>query len=277
MANHGAIIYGPTWPPRWSGAAARVGLRGLLAGRQLGAPRALDEERAARGGRGGDGARLRRARGARRMSRAMRAIAMGVHVLDVLLARWTRSPRGRAASSWRRSASRPRAAGGHRAHAGEARRRLAAPARWARRGRGHAAVPARARRHGHLAAGAPRRRADLRQRAADPPQRRPPGLPRDRRQRDLRPGRRSLGRDRRGHPPAPRRAGVHGRRGGGADPRRAPASSGVVTSADILAPGRPGLLDWIAPALPSLDYLLPNASRCWRSPARTTWWRAARG
>ena len=34
--------------------------------------------------------------------------------------------------------------------------------------------------------------------------------------------------------------------------------SGVVTSADLLAPGDPGLLEWIAPALPHLDYLLPN-------------------
>ena len=33
---------------------------------------------------------------------------------------------------------------------------------------------------------------------------------------------------------------------------------GVVTSADVLAPGEPGLLEWIAPALPELDYLLPN-------------------
>jgi sugar/nucleoside kinase (ribokinase family) len=33
---------------------------------------------------------------------------------------------------------------------------------------------------------------------------------------------------------------------------------GAVTSADILAPGDPGLLEWIAPALPHLDYLLPN-------------------
>jgi sugar/nucleoside kinase (ribokinase family) len=32
----------------------------------------------------------------------------------------------------------------------------------------------------------------------------------------------------------------------------------AVTSADILAPGDPGLLEWIAPALPQLDYLLPN-------------------
>ena len=33
---------------------------------------------------------------------------------------------------------------------------------------------------------------------------------------------------------------------------------GAVTSADILAPGDPGLLDWIGAALPELDYLLPN-------------------
>jgi sugar/nucleoside kinase (ribokinase family) len=33
---------------------------------------------------------------------------------------------------------------------------------------------------------------------------------------------------------------------------------GVVTSADVLAPGDPGLLSWIEPALPHLDYLLPN-------------------
>jgi sugar/nucleoside kinase (ribokinase family) len=32
----------------------------------------------------------------------------------------------------------------------------------------------------------------------------------------------------------------------------------VITSADVLAPGDPGLLEWIAPALPELDYLLPN-------------------
>ncbi|MGE4426207.1 MAG: carbohydrate kinase family protein [Solirubrobacteraceae bacterium] len=33
---------------------------------------------------------------------------------------------------------------------------------------------------------------------------------------------------------------------------------GVVTSADVLADGDPGLLEWIAPALPHLDHLLPN-------------------
>jgi sugar/nucleoside kinase (ribokinase family) len=36
---------------------------------------------------------------------------------------------------------------------------------------------------------------------------------------------------------------------------------GVVTSADVLAPGEPGLLEWIGPALPQLDYLLPNGEQ----------------
>jgi sugar/nucleoside kinase (ribokinase family) len=36
---------------------------------------------------------------------------------------------------------------------------------------------------------------------------------------------------------------------------------GVVTSADVLAEGNPGLLEWIAPALPELDYLLPNGEQ----------------
>ena len=35
-------------------------------------------------------------------------------------------------------------------------------------------------------------------------------------------------------------------------------AAGAVTSADVLAPGDPGLLEWIAPVLPELDYLLPN-------------------
>jgi sugar/nucleoside kinase (ribokinase family) len=35
-------------------------------------------------------------------------------------------------------------------------------------------------------------------------------------------------------------------------------ANGVTTSADVLAPGEAGLLEWIAPALPELDYLLPN-------------------
>ena len=35
-------------------------------------------------------------------------------------------------------------------------------------------------------------------------------------------------------------------------------AQGTVTSADVLAPGDPGVLEWIAPALAHLDYLLPN-------------------
>ena len=33
---------------------------------------------------------------------------------------------------------------------------------------------------------------------------------------------------------------------------------GTTTSADVLAPGEPGLLEWLGDALPELDYLLPN-------------------
>lgn len=36
---------------------------------------------------------------------------------------------------------------------------------------------------------------------------------------------------------------------------------GVVTSADLLTEGNPGVLEWIAPALAHLDYLLPNAEQ----------------
>jgi len=35
-------------------------------------------------------------------------------------------------------------------------------------------------------------------------------------------------------------------------------SAGLVTSADLLTPGDPGILEWIGPALPYVDYLLPN-------------------
>jgi sugar/nucleoside kinase (ribokinase family) len=35
-------------------------------------------------------------------------------------------------------------------------------------------------------------------------------------------------------------------------------AQGIVTSADILAPGEPGVLEWIAPALGEVEYLLPN-------------------
>jgi len=35
-------------------------------------------------------------------------------------------------------------------------------------------------------------------------------------------------------------------------------AAGAVTSIDILAPGDPGMLEWVAAALPHADYLLPN-------------------
>lgn len=35
-------------------------------------------------------------------------------------------------------------------------------------------------------------------------------------------------------------------------------STGATTSVDLLAPGDPGILDWIADCLPHTDYLLPN-------------------
>ncbi len=61
-------------------------------------------------------------------------------------------------------------------------------------------------------------RADVIQRAADSSGRLTAGLPRRRRQRHVRAGRRSVGGDRVGDAPAPRRTGVHGRRGRGQDP-----------------------------------------------------------
>ena len=48
---------------------------------------------------------------------------------------------------------------------------------------------------------------------------------------------------------------------GGEDAARVLAHArehGAVTSVDVLAPGEPGLLDWIAAALPHADYVLPN-------------------
>jgi sugar/nucleoside kinase (ribokinase family) len=39
---------------------------------------------------------------------------------------------------------------------------------------------------------------------------------------------------------------------------RVARAHGAVTSIDVLAPGEPGLLDWIAPALEHADYVLPN-------------------
>ena len=60
-----------------------------------------------------------------------------------------------------------------------------------------------------------------------------------------------------------------------ARPRReilaAARERGIVTSADVLAPGEPGLLEWIAPALRATSTTsCPTTTRCSRSPAPTT-------
>ena len=51
---------------------------------------------------------------------------------------------------------------------------------------------------------------------------------------------------------------------------------GIVTSADLLAPGDMGVLEWIAAALPHIDYFFPTTSRCWASRRRRRR-RGARG
>ena len=89
MANHGAIAYGARRRcGRRALAAARVGVRGLLARRALGNPRTLGEERAPEGRGGG-----RSSAGTEARSR-LNLIAMGVHVLDVLARPVEQHPRG---------------------------------------------------------------------------------------------------------------------------------------------------------------------------------------
>ena len=73
----------------------------------------------------------------------------------------------------------------------------------------------------------------------------------------VRRGRRAPRRDRGGRLPALRRARVHGRRGRGPRPR-ARALQRRDTAADVLAPGEPGLLEWVAGALPHVDWFFPN-------------------
>ena len=151
----------------------------------------------------------------------MKVVTLGVHVVDVLVRPVERDPRGPGRTARRAD---PDHAGGpgrrDRGHAGQARRRaFAAPARSAPTSSATCCVEL-LQRHGvdTLPARPPRGRADLGQRAADPAGRLAAGLPRRRRQRHLLLRRRAVGRDRRRHAPAPRRARVHGRGGGGQDP-----------------------------------------------------------
>ena len=85
-----------------------------------------------------------------------------------------------------------------------------------------------------------------------------PGLPRRRRQRDLRPRRRAVGRARRRHPPAPRRAGVHGRRGRGGDPRARPRARGSSPRPTCSPPASRACSSGSRRRSRTLDYFLPN-------------------
>ena len=124
-------------------------------------------------------------------------------------------------------------------------------------------------------AGAQGRPPDLGVGDPGPAQRRPAGLALHRRQRRVHPRR-----------PRPRstasttctsagRSSSAARRPASCSPTR--AGAGATTSLDILAPGDPDMLAWIADALPHTDYLLPNdeqvlgftgAARSRTAPAR---------
>ena len=203
------------------------------------------------------------------MSGEMRAICIGVHVLDVLVRPVEAIPEGQGGELVEEiRVDRGRLGRRHRARARQAGRereeRRGDRAR--RRGR-HAALTAGAGRRGHEPAGSPRRRPDLRERPPHPPERRAARLPRGRRQRHA--SARTTCRR------AEIEAATHLHLGGpefmggeAAAPLLARAREhGVVTSADVLAPGEPGLLDWIAPGAPRAR-LLPAERRSGARPDR---------
>ena len=186
------------------------------------------------------------------MSGEMRAIAMGVHVLDVLVRPVEAIPEGQGGAAGRGDPDHRRGLGRrHRADPRQARR--GGPQRGRdrhRRGRRHAARAARARRRRHRRCCV--RRDDVQTSASVLPIRpngERPGVPRRRRQRHLRP-RRPADWDAIGAADHLHLGGPEFMGGEAAAPILARARErGVVTSADVLAPGEPGLLEWIAPAL----------------------------
>ena len=224
MANHGTITFGADLDGAVENvAAARVGLHGLLARGGARAPRACStrQQQAAvvdAVGRPAATACACRARD------AMKAITLGVHVVDVLVRPVERSPTGQGGQlvdEIRITAG--RAGRRHRGHAGQARRRGASAGAIGTDALGDVLIDL-LDRFGVDTSLLVRR--DGVQTSASVLPIRPDGS---------RPafhvvganatyslGRRALGRDRRRHPPAPRRARVHGRRGGGQDPRLRP-------------------------------------------------------
>ena len=224
MANHGAI----TWGADLAGAlAATEVLEWACAvywrAAQIGTPRVMDD--AARDGvhDRADAARLREE------GDTVKAVAMGVHVLDVLVRPVESIPEGQGGALVEQIKV---TAAGSAGGAALVLAKLGAEVRSA----GAIGTDA-AGRHAARAAGsatASTRRcccaATTSRRSASVlpirPGRLAPRVPRRRRERDLRARRRRLGRDRRRDAPAPRRPGVHGRRGRGEDPRRRRASAG---------------------------------------------------
>ena len=226
MANHGAVTVGADAEAalelslllEW---AATVYLTRGRAGHAAGARRGA----AWRGDRGRPGARVRVDQGGR--GRRVRAIAMGVHVTDVLARPVEEIPAGQggalveeiritAAGSAGGTALTLAKLGAEVSSAGAIGTDALGDVLIRLLEAGGVDPSLLVRRDG---------RADVGKRAADPPERRPPRTARRRRQRHLRARRRSLGRDRAGHPPAPGGARVHGRRG--RRPRSSPSLAGT--------------------------------------------------
>ena len=195
------------------------------------------------------------------MSDEMVAIAMGVHVLDVLVRRSRRSPRGRAARWWRRSGSTAAgSAGGTAVTLAKLGARVSSAGAIGSDAVGE--MLAGLLERGGVDTGHLVRRADVQTSASVLPIR-PTGE---------RPALHVIGANATyGPDDAPWDAiagATHVHLGGpefmgGEAAARILAHArehGVTTSADILAPGEQAadLIEWIAPALPQLDYLLPN-------------------
>ena len=191
----------------------------------------------------------------------MQVITLGVHVVDVLVRPVEEIPDGQGGQLVEQIRITPAGpAGGTAVTLAKLGARCAAPARSARRTRRRDAGPAR--RFG--VDGSLLVRRDGVQTSASVLPIRPdgsrPAFHVDRRQRHVHRRRRAAG--------TRSRAPTHLHLGapefmGGEEAAKILAFArehGVVTSADILAPGEQAaaILDWIAPAFPHLDYLLPN-------------------
>ena len=231
MANHGTIAYGADLDAAVEQrAAARMGVHDLYwrAAAVGDAARARRRPAARPFVESGRRARLRRASRRERMSDDERRSPSACTSSTCSCARWRRSPRARAGSWSTRSGSPPPGpAGGTAITLAKLGAEVRSAGAIGTDALGDVLIELLGARRGrHLAARPPRRMsrprpaccpirpdgsrpafhvvgANATYAAADAP----------------------VGRDRRRHAPAPRRARVHGRRGGGADPRPSPAST----------------------------------------------------